>query len=71
MRRTENRLHGDIPYLIWNGIIPHYKHMKIWGVIFDIINGRVRGKNLYNIYNRDYFMGYASGTGFLLYWKPY
>ena len=28
-RRTENRFCDDVPYLIWNGTGPSYKHIKI------------------------------------------
>ena len=31
-RRTENILRGDVPYFLWHGIIPLYKHIKVWGV---------------------------------------
>ena len=44
--RNENRLQGDVTYLLWHGIRPSCKHIKIWGVKVYIINGRVKVKNL-------------------------
>ena len=70
-RRTENILHGDVPYFLWHGIRPPYKHIKIWGVRFYIINGRTTRKKLYDRSHWGYFMGYAATTVFILYWKPY
>ena len=29
---------GNLPYLLWHGSIPSYKHIKIWGVRVYIIN---------------------------------
>ena len=70
-RRTENRLCGDIPYLLWHGIRPSYKHIKIWGVRVYIINGRATRKKLDDRSHQSYFIGYAATTGVILYWKPY
>ena len=69
-RRTENRLRGNVTYFIWHGIRPSYKHIKIWGVRFYIINGRTTRKKLDNISPRGYFMGYEAIKGVILYWKP-
>ena len=68
---NENRLRGDVPYLIWHGTRPSYKHIKIWGVRVYIINGRSKRKNIYDRPHRVYFMGYAATAGFILYWKTY
>ena len=68
-RRTENRLCGDVPYLLFHGTIPSYKHIKIWGVIVYIINVRATRNKLYDRSNRGYFMGYAATTGVILYCK--
>ena len=35
-----------------------------------IINGRVTRKKLDDISQRGYFMGYATATGFIVYYKP-
>ena len=48
-RRTENILRGDVPYLLWYGKRPSYKHIKIWGLRDYIINGRFTKKNIDNI----------------------
>ena len=69
-RQTENRLRGDVPYFLWHGIRPSYKHIKIWGVRVYIINGSAIRKKLDDRSHRGYFMGYAATTGFILYWKP-
>ena len=45
-RRTENRLRGDFHYFLWNGSIPSYKHIIIWGVRVYIINGHFTRKIL-------------------------
>ena len=45
-RRTDNSLRVGVPYLLWHGTRPSYKHIKIWGVRFYITNGRVTIKNL-------------------------
>ena len=67
-RMTNNRLHGDVPYLLWYGAIPHYKHMKILGVRGYIINDRVTSNKSDNKPN---IAGvYAATTVVLLYWKP-
>ena len=70
-RLNKNILRGDLPYLLWNGARPSYKHIKIWGVIFYIINGRATRKNLDYRLHRGYFMGYVATTGVIIYWKPY
>ena len=44
--RTDNRLCGDVPYFLWNGTRPSYKHIKIWGVRVYIINRRATRKKL-------------------------
>ena len=62
-------MRGDVPYFLWHGIGPSYKHIKIWGVRVYIINGRVTRNNLDDISHRGYFMGYAATTGVILYWK--
>ena len=33
-RKTDNILCGDVPYLLWHGTRPSYKHIKIWGLRF-------------------------------------
>ena len=65
-RRTENILRADVPYFLWHGIRPSYKHIKIWGVRVYIINGRATGKKLDDRSHRGYFMGHAATTGFIL-----
>ena len=55
-RRTENRLRGDVPYFIWHGIIPSYKHIKIWGVRVYIINGSATRKKLDDRSHQGYFI---------------
>ena len=47
--RTENRLHCDVPYLIWYGTRPSYKNIKLWSVRVYIINRRATRKNIYYI----------------------
>ena len=69
-RRTGNKLRGDVPYFIWHGIRPSYKHIKIWGLRVYIINGRATRKKLDDRSHRGYFMEYAATTGVILYWKP-
>ena len=63
-------LRGDVSYLLWYGTIPSYKHIKIWGVIFYIINGRATINKLDDISHCVYFMGYTATTGVILYCKP-
>ena len=68
-RRTDNSLRVGVPYLLWHGTRPSYKHIKIWGVRFYITNGRVTIKNLDDRSHWGYFMGDAATTGVILYWK--
>ena len=69
--QTDNRLHGNVTYLLWNWSRPTYKHIKVWGVILCIINGRVTRKNRDNISIHGYFMGYAATIGVIIYWNPH
>ena len=69
-RRTENILRDDVPYFLWHGIRPSYKHIKIWGVRVYIINGRATIKKLNYRSHRGYFMVYVANTGVIVYWKP-
>ena len=69
-RWTYDRLSDVIPYFLGHGSIPSYKHIKIWGLIFYIINGRVTIKNLDDGSHRVYFMVYAATAGVILYWDP-
>ena len=39
-RQTDNRLRGDVPYFLWYGTRPSYKHIKILGMRVYFINGR-------------------------------
>ena len=64
-------LRYDVPYFLRHGTRPSYKHIKILGVIFYIINGCATRKKLDDISHRGYFMGYADTTRVILYWKPY
>ena len=68
-RQTENRLPGDVPYFLWHGIRPSYKHIKIWGVRVYIINGSAIRNKLDDRSHRCCSMGYAATTGVILYWK--
>ena len=45
-RQTDNRLRGDVPLFLYNGTIPSYKHIKIWGVRVKRLNGRATRKKL-------------------------
>ena len=45
-RGTKNILRDDVPYFLWHGSRPHYKHFIIWGFGIYIINGRVNRKKL-------------------------
>ena len=66
---TDNMLRGDVPYSLWHGTRTSYKHIKIRGVRFYIINGRVTRKKLDDISHHNYFMGYTATTGVIIYWK--
>ena len=55
--QTENRLRGDVPYFLWHGTRPSYKHIKIWGVRVYIISGRTTRNKLDDRSHRGYFMG--------------
>ena len=68
--QTENRLRGHVTYLLWYGTRPSYKHIKIWGVIISIIDGRVTRKNVDGRSHHGYFIVYASTAVVILYWKP-
>ena len=68
-RQNYNRWRGDVPYFRWHAPIRAYKKIKIWAVIFYIINGSVTIKKLDNISQWAYFMGYASNKVFLIYKK--
>ena len=68
--QTDNKLHGGVPYFLWNGTRPSYKNIKIWGVRVYIINGRATRKKIDDISHLGYFMRYAATTGVILYWKP-
>ena len=68
--KNDNRLCGDVTYLLWHGTITSYKHIKIWGGRVYIINGHVTRNNPDDKSHRGYFMGYAATTGVILYWKP-
>ena len=59
----------DFPSFLWHVSIPDYKHIKIWGLVVYIINGRVTRNNTNNISYLNYFVGYAATTGCMLYWK--
>ena len=69
-RRTDNILRGDVPYFLWHGTRPSYKHIKIWGVRVYIINERATRKKIDDRSHQGYFMGYAATTGVIIYWKP-
>ena len=58
-RLTDNRLHGDVDYFLWNGSRPSYKHIKIWGLILYSINGYVTRYNLDDRSNHSYFIVYV------------
>ena len=66
---TENRLCGDVPYLLWHRSIPDYKYIKIWRVRVYIINIRVIRKKFENRSNQGYLMGYAARIGVIIYLK--
>ena len=68
-RLTDNGLRGDVHYLICNGSIPSYKHIKIWGMRAYIIKGHVTRKKRDNISHCSYFMVYVYTTGVILYWN--
>ena len=53
-RLNENIFSGDVDYFLWHGTISAYKHIKIWGVRFQIINGCVTRNNLDDISNQGY-----------------
>ena len=55
--KLKNRLCGDVPYFLWHGTRPSYKHIKIWGVILYIINVHATRKKLYDRSYRGYFYG--------------
>ena len=59
-------MRGDVPYFIWHGIRPSYKHIKILGVRVYIINGHATRKKLDNRSHWGYFMVYAATTGVIL-----
>ena len=61
----------DVPYFLWHGTRPSYKHIKIWGFIFYIINGLATRNKLDDRSHWGYFMGCVATTGVILYWKPY
>ena len=61
----------DVPYFLWYGTWPSYKDIKILGVTVYIINGYVTRKNIKNISNGGYFMGYAATKIVFIYWNPY
>ena len=69
--QTNNRFHGNVNYLLWNGSIPEYKNMKIWGLRVYITKGNVTRKKLDDISQKYYFMAYVATKGFIIYWKPY
>ena len=68
-RRTQNKLRGDVPYLLCHGTIPSYKHIKIWGVRVYIINWRATRKKLNDRSHWGYFMVYAANIGVIIYQK--
>ena len=49
----------------------HTKKNKIWGVIVNIINGRVTRKKLGDRSHHSYFMVYSDTTGVIIYWEKY
>ena len=69
--RTENILCGDVPYFLWHGTRPSYKHIKVWGLRVYIINKHVTIKKLDYRSHRGCFMGYEANTVVILYWKLY
>ena len=62
---------GDFTYFLCHGTRPSYKHINILGVRVYIINGCAKRKNLDDIVNGGYIMGYEATTGVILYGKPY
>ena len=63
-------MRDDVPYSIWHGTRPSYKHINVWGVKLYIINGRATRNKLDDRSHRVYLMGYVATTRFILYWKP-
>ena len=64
-----NRFCRGVTHFLWHGTRPSYKHIKIWGVIVYISNGRVTRNNIDDISYCIYFMGYADTTRVILYWS--
>ena len=60
-------LHVDVPYFLRHGSRPAYKHIKIWGERFYIINGHVTRNNFDDRSHRVYFMVYSSTKVVILY----
>ena len=68
-RQNNNIFRGRVPYLLWHGTRPSYKHIKIWGVIVYTINGRFTRNNLDDRPHQGYIMRYADTTGVIIYWN--
>ena len=66
-RRTDNIFFGDVPYFLWHGTIPSYKHIKIWGVRLYIIDRRATRKNICDRSHQVYFVEYAATIGVIIY----
>ena len=61
-------MHCDVPYFLWNGSRPSYKHIKIYAVRVYIINRSITRKYLGDRSHTSYFMVYVSTTGVIVYW---
>ena len=59
-RLSDNILRGDVPYFLWHGTKPSYKHIKLWGVRVYIMNGRVTRNIIDDISHRGYLMRYVA-----------
>ena len=66
LKRNENRLHGDVQYLLWIFTRPHHKYTRICFSVYIINATRKKFDNISNI---SYFTGYSSKTGVILYQK--
>ena len=69
-RQNCNRFSGDVPFFIWHGSRPSYKHTKRWCVRFYIVNGDVTRNKINYRSHSGYFMGYTATIGVILYWNP-
>ena len=62
-------IHGGVLYFLCNLLISSYKHINVWGLRIDIINGHVIRRKRDNRSHYAYFVGYADTALVIIYYN--